>query len=301
MMRLAEFIDAARIRAVMIVALGMAFPILLFASGGAIALTTLRRSVLDGAVVAVAGAGLVALVSALGPQGMEGFSLLLAPCVIALGLANLLRRHSLSATLLMSLVGIYLVVLAVNFSLGDAEAYWKAWGRIQLDEWIATGVVDLTAEEVKLIFEAPFWGPMTALLATFVMMNAWLGLFLGRAWQARLVNPGGFGREFRQVSFGRYAALATMGVFCSVALINSSALGDAALLLLFAWLIQGISFVHWAAAGTRQSTGILTAFYVALIALMASRSPIWVVVPLLGIVSELFGTRSRWKSDDSGT
>ena len=295
-MRLAEFVDAARFRAVMIVALGMAFPILLFAAAGSIALTTLRRSALDGAVVTAGGAGLVALVLAMGPQGLQGFGLLLAPCVVALGIANMLRRNSLSVTLLASLGGIFLIVVAVNAWLGDAEAFWRAWGNEQFDELSASGVIQLSTAETRQLLEAPFWGRMTALLATFVMMNAWFGLFLGRAWQARLANPGGFGREFRQLGFGRLPAIITMGVFCSVALVESAVIGDAALLLLFAWLIQGVSFVHWAAARTTQGNVVVVGFYIALCGLLLARSPIWVIVPLLGIVTELFGTRSRWQS-----
>lgn len=84
----------------------------------------------------------------------------------------------------------------------------------------------------------------TGAIGVSVMGVASGALFLARSWQARLVNQGGFQKEFHALSLGRNAALVSMIVVAMAMIIGGQILIAAAMVVIFAFFFQGLAIVH---------------------------------------------------------
>ena len=85
---------------------------------------------------------------------------------------------------------------------------------------------------------------LPGLFVSSMLIGAMISLFLARWWQAVLYNPGGFGREFRQLQLGKTsAAIATLVIL--LAWLAPSDMFNAMLMVVFSlYLTQGVAIMH---------------------------------------------------------
>lgn len=256
---------------------------LAYVGGGALALVTLRRGAGEGGIV-LAG-GLVGM-------SLLGLALHNAPTVLALtGLIQWLPLWLVALVLrltvswqraVQAILGLGAAFVLLQYLwLGDPGQWWEAQLRPVVERMQASGGQDLEAMLGRIA------GWMPALIATALSIGVTLSLVLGRAWQSQLYNPGGFGREFRELRLGTSTALLTVAMVL-IAAATEGVLGELAgqlvWLLAAACLLQGIAVVHGIVNRLGKARGWLIATYVLLV----------FVQPYSGLVLALTGLADNW-------
>ncbi|WLH52515.1 hypothetical protein [Pseudomonas tolaasii] len=290
MRALAEFIMRGRVQATLVVAGCAALPLLYWLGAAAGCLVLLRRGLKDALGVLALG-----LLPALIWWLQFGDPRVLLVLLGSSGLALVLRAsESWVRTLLVSVaLGlVYSVMLGAAFR-PQIEALSQEIVKIlpmTLGDLYQQLSVDERARFASLI--APV---LTGLIAALLQVVSVLSLILGRYWQALLYNPGGFGREFREVripagpamlllacmvvgpNFGPQMAL--LAPICSVPLV-----------------FAGLALIHGLVARKRLARFWLVGLYVTLLLFMQLIYPLLVV---LAIVDGLIDFRGRLASKDA--
>ena len=261
---LLRFVTRSRYHAVGVSALSLLLPPFSFVAAAIIGLATLRYGAGEGAVV-LAGSAVVFAVA------MWGFAMSAAPVVVfvavtglpALALCALLRATSSQGLVLAaatlaagaSITALYLLVT-------DPVAWWTALLR---DFFTARGG-DVDPQSLDPL--VGLLAPMITGLPVAVVVTTMAAVFLARWGHATLDNPGGFGREFRELRLGRRFA-AGAGLVAAVALFaapRGGGLGhDLLILLVASYAIQGIALVHALVALRGGARGWLIAMYASLL------------------------------------
>tara|TARA_R110002050_G_scaffold57423_1_gene128830 strand:+ start:42781 stop:43698 length:918 start_codon:yes stop_codon:yes gene_type:complete len=134
-------------------------------------------------------------------------------------------------------------------------------------------------------------GMMTGLMAAGLSLNIILGLLIGRSWQAKLYNPGGFASEFQQLRLGKSLAILTIVMMIVTAL----PLGDSVTILrsclpvlLVVFTLQGLSVVHAVVKQQQRQSFWLVAVYVLLLVMMPQMA---VLLTIIGVLEQWFNFR----------
>ncbi|MEE9322843.1 MAG: DUF2232 domain-containing protein [Granulosicoccus sp.] len=184
------------------------------------------------------------------------------PAIIAAGILG--RSTNLGLAVLSILASGVVAVLGISvFSDGDS-AFWREPLARSLEMSVASSDTDLTAQQMETLVES-ISNMMTGALGVSVMSVAMCALFLARYWQAALVNPGGFRKEFHALSLGRHAALACMVVIAVALLQKGPLLSALAMVSVFAFFIQGLAVVHALVSERGLGRGWLYGLYVLLL------------------------------------
>jgi hypothetical protein len=134
-------------------------------------------------------------------------------------------------------------------------------------------------------------GMMTGLMAAGLSLNIMLGLLIGRSWQAKLYNPGGFASEFQQLKLGKSVAILTivMMVVTALPLGDSVAILRSCLpVLLVVFTLQGLSVVHAIVKQQQRQSFWLVTVYVLLIVMMPQMA---VLLTIIGVLEQWFNFR----------
>ncbi len=301
MRALASFVMRGRLQAtatvVLITILLLLFfqPLIMFSSV-AVALVTLRRGALEGAVVMLMSAtacALMLLTAQADPVSIFGHVLLLwSP---AWGLALLLRySRSLGMTLIAALLIGVLVVIALY--LQTSVEQWVKFLEPNLSVILERGGVQ-DAEQRKLLMEQlASWVPGG--VATLLFLQLVSVLLLARWWQSLLYNPGGFRTEFLQLRLSRGIAAATI-VLLLLSLtdldIGGMLISYLILLLLAACFVHGLALMHWLADRHGVNTSMLAGMYLLLIIFMPYVASL---LAAAGLADSWFDFRARPVIDD---
>lgn len=272
---------------------GILFPLSLI-SGGALALVALRLGPAKGLTV-LAYSTLVFIAISIGLFGdlRLVWEVLLTLWLPVLLLAELLRRTvSLSTSLAIGAGVTVLYIAAVYLFGGDPVPGWTA----QLNQIFETlmGVQRSQRADIQEFITrlAPM---MTGAQAMSVFSFAILSLFVGRWWQAKLFNPGGFRQEFHGLRLGRGFAWPALLILLGMAMAMSGKGGlmgqmalEMAMVVLSLYLLQGTALVHYVVATTQAHVLWLVAFY----ALMMVPQMLILVI-ILGLIDSWLDIRTR--------
>ncbi len=284
-----------RLRAALVVAAfaiaAVALPPLVIISGAVLALVTLRRGPVEGALVvaiALAGGGVLAALALGAPGAILGYVVLLWLPVWALS-ALLRATVSLSLTLSVLAAAVAVGLAFTYLALGDPAAWWQeALGQIvpivlqNMDAQIPEEVV---REQIAAVAPS-FTGLVASQLAALVLLS----LLLGRWWQAQLYNPGGFGEEFRALRMDQTVAVVSIVIFAGATLTGQPFLVNLALALSIVLGLFGLSVVHAAVNRAGKGRGWLIALYVGMAFLMY---PVLAVLALVGAADKWLDLRRR--------
>ncbi|BBV99309.1 MULTISPECIES: hypothetical protein [Pseudomonas] len=274
MRALASFIMRGRVQATLVVVISAVLPLLFWLSAAAGSLVLLRRGFKDATTVIVGGllAGLAVWV-----MGDPITFLVIAG---ALALAAMLRaEHPWSRVLLASAVFAVAFSLVLDLALAQtfdvlAKAFAEAMPKIE-------GQPVLSGELIRPV--------LVASTAVTVQLFSVLALMLARYWQAALYNPGGFGREFRELKLPKQTMAVLVAVMVVAPFIGPQfiILASASSLVL---VLAGIALMHGLVAQGRLAGFWLVGMYVTLPLIMQLIYPLLVV---LAIVDSLIDFRGR--------
>ena len=274
MRALADFIMRGRVQATLVVVISAVLPLLFWLSAAAGSLVLLRRGFKDASTVIAFG-----LLPAVAIWAFGDPSTLLV-LLGTLGLAAMLRAgHSWSRVLMSS------VVLGLVYSLILDTVLRETF------EVLAKALVQALPQiEGKPVIPGELIGPvLVASTAVMLQLFSVLALMLARYWQAALYNPGGFGREFRELKLPKQTMAVLVAVMVVAPFIGPQfiILASASSLVL---VLAGIALMHGLVAQGRLAGFWLVGMYVTLPLIMQLIYPLLMV---LAIVDSLIDFRGR--------
>jgi len=271
-----------RMQATLVVVISAVLPLLFWLSAAAGSLVLLRRGFRDATSVIVGGllAGLAVWV-----MGDPITFLVIAG---ALALAAMLRaEHPWSRVLLASAVFAVAFSLVLDLALAQtfdmlAKAFAEAMPKIE-------GEPVLSGELIRPV--------LVASTAVTVQLFSVLALMLARYWQAALYNPGGFGREFRELKLPKQTMAVLVAVMVVAPFIGPQfiILASASSLVL---VLAGIALMHGLVAQGRLAGFWLVGMYVTLPLIMQLIYPLLVVLAIVDSLIDFRGRKSP-KGNDS--
>lgn len=157
-------------------------------------------------------------------------------------------------------IGLAAIVL-MYMRLGDPEEAWRQVLTLQFENSGAGEMQGVSAEVMQQMANS-MAKLATAASAVMIMLTSVGSVLLARFWQAKLFNPGGFQDEFHQLRFGKAAATVVL-IVCAIALtIDNALVSDIAIVLMVAFLFQGLSVVHSLVKQRSMSQGWLVGVYI---------------------------------------
>jgi hypothetical protein len=249
MQALGNYILRGRLQAVAVISLLALISLILppFAyllSGVPVGLVTLRRGALIGIQIIIGSLlamELFALMAQIPPQ----VSLALAIVIwVPVWLCAIALRSTESQGVMVLVAGMIGIAFIVTMYLGtdDVAAWWQHW----LVTWIDTALPVETGLQYKQVLE-PVFPLLNAIMAAGLVMSIVLTMFIARWWQASLLNPGGFRKEFMSLHMHRILLLPVALGFLFMMLSNEpmhSLLRDSLIVMVFLYLFHGIAVVH---------------------------------------------------------
>ena len=263
-------------------------------SAACLALVTLRRGPLDGAVIAAGAAAVIVALGAVTGQVSTAVTFL----VLYLGLiwgpvwlvsAVLRYTRSLETALVTACALGIVVVVGLHAYVGDVMEWWT-----RLLTQVLTPLLngsDLSPAQGRRLI-AGMASQMTGSLAAGLVLGIMVSVFIARWWQAMLYYPGGFRSEFHALRLGRGVAVAAaaIGILTVVPVDGLTAVSrDVFTVVAAAYLLHGLALMHTLVGASGVGAGWLIAGYVALIALPPTR----LLLAALGFADSWMNLRGR--------
>lgn len=287
---LAGFILRGRSPAALVITatglLALAFPPLSLLSGGALALVSLRNTLLGTwsvlLLALLAGGAFLWLLTGL-PQAVLALMALWLPVMLC---AAMLRKTG-SLALSMVAAGFCAVALmiVVYSTLSDPAQAWRQMLERMLDAAEFGLTPEQLSERIEMVSRY-----MTGIVAAGFMLNIILCLIIGRAWQARLYNSGGFRREFLALRLGKALTLVFAALMVLALTLHKEFVVGLLALFLVLYLFQGVAVVHAWVDAKGGSSAWLVLFYALLVFVWQALA----AVPLFGMMDAWIDVRSRW-------
>ena len=159
-----------------------------------------------------------------------------------------------------------LFVILIYVLVDDVPVWWQSWFNDLLDMVIAGNMTGDAADRIErlrgdLAQITPLINP---LIISFLVIRVVTVILIGRWWQSKLFNPGGFRKEFYELHLPRfllYLALLGLGVLLLGDATQLMPVRDLLWLLVIMYLFQGIASVHRLVRGRELSSAWLVAMY----------------------------------------
>ena len=303
MKRLAAFVLSGYGRAILCVVgfqwLALFIPVTGILSNAALALTALKWGPQRPFIVLTLSAlGLFVLLQASAVIGLPVSthkSLLLF--ILAQWLPVVLFGWLLYATRSLSFT---LNVIAVVSMVAVVMVRWVVPGSVEMWDQLFNSMFNGAVRERELNdaeFSASyqdFLEIMTGIAVTSLILIWVVSLLLARWWQGLLAREGAFRSEFTALKLGKVAAVVSIVLFATLLFGERHLIRELLLVMMSAFLFQGIATVHGVLA-MRNAKGWLLAFYVLL-----ALSPVIPQVPgflsMLGALDNFIDLRARVRS-----
>jgi len=270
------------------------FPPLNYLASGVIALSTLRMGPKEGVTVVIATTLVFTLLAGLvlKQYAISGL-FLLSNWLPVFGISLVLGYTRSLAAGLLAATGLGIVlVLGTHLVVSEPALWWQQMigpflaTLAEQPEWQLS-----QADTQSLVFGLSEM--MTGIVAAGLSINVMLGLLIGRAWQAKLYNPGGFASEFYQLTLGKSAAMLAMAIMVlTISPLGESlaVLRDCLPVILAVFALQGLSVVHAIVKLKQKHKFWLIAVYVLLVVVMPQMV---VLLAMTGVLEQWFNFRRR--------
>lgn len=157
------------------------------------------------------------------------------------------------------------LIVVIYLSIGDVAGWWQQWLAVMLEKTVPPEHID----QYKGVLE-PAASMVNAMMVAGLMLNIIMSVMCARWWQSRLFNPGAFRKEFYALRLPSVllplSAIIVLLVF-TLAEPWRDMLRDIMVILMFMYLLQGISSVHRNVDKLKLSTAWIVSMYCLLILL----------------------------------
>ncbi len=263
MHKLIGWIASYRHRIAIVAAALAGLPFLMMFSAALIVMSVLRGGLRDGLLVTGGAALMIAAVQGL-TRGPVLLALLNALMVWlpAVGLAVvLLKTRSLSLCLQLVTVLGMVAVGVFWLATGDPASWWQP---IIAETYVPIMLELNPALDAELLAQSVA-RLMTGAMVAGLLMTLVIGLLAGRWLQATLDRPGAFAEEFRGLRQGRVVGMLAAVVFVAAGVLAYPILQNLVMVLVAAFLLQGLALAHWLVNSRDMSGGWLVGLYTMLV------------------------------------
>ena len=234
-------------------------------SGSVIALITLRKGVVIGLQTLIVSL-LVLLVfsEAVGLPLHLSVAYASVICLPVWFSSSALRLRGRQGLLLLAagLLAVSLIIVAY-MTIDDVSGWWQQWLNIMLEKAVPPERID----QYKDVLE-PAAAMVNAMRVAGLMLNILMSVLCARWWQSRLFNPGAFQKEFYAFRLPpAILPVSAMNVLLAFTLGGpwQGVFRDITVILMFMYLIQGISSVHRYVDKLKLSTAWIVTMYCLLV------------------------------------
>ena len=268
---------------------GIVFMPATWLSAAAIALVALvkdqRQTLLVLAITALGSMLFASLIFA--SPSMTVYFMLMAwlPAWIA---ASVLRAVSLAASLHL-IAGLSLIAIIVIYTFfPEMGEIWREPLDLLVQELANQSQGQLSLEVLQEIKELTI-KMIPGFLASSVLLGTMISLFLARWWQAVILNPGGFAKEFQALNLGKAAAVIAIAIVVAAQLMSSELWYAMLLIVLVLYLTQATAILHSVFNGKQLKKFWLYPIYLAMIFVPEAAA----VLILIGIADAWIDFRGR--------
>lgn len=252
MRTLASYILTGRIQAVGIISAALGLSLILppigLLSSAAVALVTLRLGASEGLLVIGISMLLSAFLGGWYVGGAVGFAVYggfvwLPSWLVALVLRS---RVDLALALESAVVLASLAVIGIYLSIDNPAGLWSASVEFMTQRLLENPPPELNAEQIRrqVDLSAHYW---TGTAAAVALLGVGFSLFVARAWQAQLFNPGGFMQEYLALRAHRPMGYAMLALLLTAATLDGQIAELARNLLLIGgvfYMVAGVSVLN---------------------------------------------------------
>ena len=179
------------------------------------------------------------------------------------------------------------VVIGLTLITGDSTEFWRAqFGASSAVAMEQSGSSVALSPEQQEAFIDGMARMMTGALGVSVMTIALGALFLARSWQADLFNPGGFQKEFHELTLSFSVTLAGVLVVVACIFARGPLASAIAMVVIFVFFIQGLAVTHALVKQRGMHRYWLYGIYVLLLL-----PHTLLLLAALGLADSLFGLR----------
>ena len=267
-------------------------PPLSYLASGVIALCTLRMGPKEGVKAVIAATVIFTLLAGLLLNNVVISGMfLISSWLPMLGISVVLGYTRSLAVSFLAAGGVgILLALGSYLALPDPAIWWQQMLAPFMEELGKQPSWQLDQAQVQALMLS-LSKMMTGLVAAGLSMNLMLGLLIGRAWQAKLYNPGGFASEFQQLRLGKSAAMLMIALMVITALPLGNALAilrECLPVALVVFALQGLSVVHSIVRQRQKQSFWLVAIYMLLVVMLPQMV---VILAMIGVLEQWFNFR----------
>ncbi len=178
--------------------------------------------------------------------------------------AAVLRAYAQQGLLLLIVGLMAAVLIAVMYMfIGDVSVWWQQWLMLMIEKTMPPEHI----EQYKAVLD-PAASMLNAMMMAGLLLNIVMSVLLARWWQSKLFNPGAFRQEFYALRLP-WMILPTSAVMILLVFTLAEPwrdlFRDIMVVLMFVYLIQGISSVHRNVDKFKLSTAWIASMYCLLI------------------------------------
>ena len=290
---MASFIMAGRGQAAFFIVLSTLLSLILppvgLFSGAAIALITLRISWQQGLIYTFLGSAVLAIVSYLFKQEASlGITAGLVGWLPIVFFATILvQTNSWQRTLQAILATTIAGVLLFHLYQPDPTVFWQT--TLEQLKPVLQEAYKLGSSETDELIQA-MSGWMTGVFTAAIAVTVALALLLARHWQAMLYNPGGFGKEFRQLRVGKLPAFIMVACIVLAILTGSILAIEVLIISVGIFMLQGLALAHGIVHQLEMKAGWLVALYILLFILLTQ---MFILLAAFGIIDNFVDFRRK--------
>lgn len=242
-------------------------PLAFLISGSVVALITLRKGATDALQILMASLLVLVAFALLAKLPIELVFAYALVIWLPVWSAAMVLRYCERQGLLLLAAGLLAtaLIIAIYLIIGDVSGWWQQWLTIMLEKTVPPEEID----QYKEVLE-PAVGMVNAMMIAGFMLNVVMSVLCGRWWQSRLFNPGAFQKEFYALNLpSQILPVSALIVLLVLVLAEpwQDLFRDIMVVLMFMYLIQGISSVHRNVDKLKLSTAWIVSMYCLLLLL----------------------------------
>lgn len=275
-----------------------AFPVIFLlgqVSAACVALVTLRRGGLDGAIVIVGATLISGGLAAVSASNMHMTVIFIIMFTLSfwwpVWIVGVILRYTRAMDMALVSAGVLgiVIVVAMHLYIGDVTAWWTQVLNKAFEPVLQSS--KLSTDEAHRLIQAAA-KQMTGSMAAGFMLGVMTSLFLARWWQALLYYPGGFRKEFHALRLNRQVAIVSV-VIAVVGFVPLEKITDVShdmfIVVIAAYMLHGLSLAH----SIVTNMGMHTAWLVAVYVMMFFLPPVRVLMAAAGFADSWVDLRTR--------
>jgi len=284
------FLMRGRRNAALLALLFALLPFLNWLSVIIMALVTLRKGAKEGALILLCVLMPACILALIARDFAILYNVLLTAIIVWLLAIVLHKSHDWSVVLLVGVALGIVGIIAVHSYIDDINAWWQQRMLAYLQQ-VSTDMHVNTVQQKQVVMHLSKIA--TGIQATLLLAVNLLWLLVARYWQAILYNPGALRAELHRIRMPRWASIVLVLLGLAGLLTQFMVIVDLLPIALLAFMLAGLSLVHFIIAARKAHWLWLLVFYIILVFALPY---IGMALVILALADSLLNLRQRYQA-----